>query len=172
MFKLGKLTDYGTVVMTALAADPARVHSAHEIAEATHVSAPTVSKLLKQLAKAGLVEALRGVRGGYRLARAAEQITVADIVGAIEGPIALTECSVHVGLCSIESSCATSANWRLINTAIQQALGAVTLAQMSAPVSAPLIGPPNGPARRTDSTFPLTFHPGARGSAAGERPDN
>src|SRR5262249_49116865 len=128
-----KLTDYGTVVMTALAADPERVHSAHELAESTRVAPPTVSKLLKLLAKGGLVEALRGAHGGYRLARTAEQITITDIVAAIEGPIALTQCAEHSGLCSIESSCAASANWRLINTAIQQALSAVTLAQMSRP---------------------------------------
>lgn len=154
MFKLGKLTDYGTVVMTALAADPAQIHSAHDIAQSTGVSAPTVSKLLKMLAKGGLVEALRGARGGYRLARPAERITVAEIVGAIEGPIALTECAEHSGSCSMESSCATSANWRLINKAIQQALSAVTLAHMTRPV------------RRGSHESPLTFFPAHRADDA------
>ena len=154
MFKLGKLTDYGAVVMTALAADPAQVHSAHDLADGTGLSAPTVSKLLKMLAKSGLVEALRGARGGYRLARAAEFITVAEIIGAIEGPIALTECVEHRGACSMESNCATSANWHLINTAIQQALSAVTLAQMTRP------------ARRAAHEIPLTFHPARRADDA------
>ena len=154
MFKLGKLTDYGTVVMTALAADPMRVLSAHDIAEATRISAPTVSKLLKMLAKSGLVEASRGAHGGYRLAQSPDRITVADIVGALEGPIALTECSEHSGLCSMESNCTTSANWRLINAAIQQALSAVTLAQMTRP------------ARRVPHEIPLTFHPAQRADEA------
>jgi len=134
MFKLGKLTDYGTVVMTALAARPDALRNAHELAAETHVAAPTVSKLLKQLAKYGLVESIRGAHGGYRLARRPEQITVADVVSALEGPIALTQCAVHDGGCSIESHCGVRGNWRLINTAIRQALESVTLAQMAEPL--------------------------------------
>ena len=90
---------------------------------------------------------MRGAHGGYRLARSAEQITVAEIASALEGPIALTQCAEHSGLCSMEPSCATSANWRLINAAIHQALSAVTLAQMTKP------------ARRSAQESPLTFHP-------------
>lgn len=134
MFKLGKLTDYGTVVMTALAARPEALRNAHDLAAETHVAAPTVSKLLKQLQKNGLVESIRGAHGGYRLARSPEQITVADVVSALEGPIALTQCSVHDGGCSIESHCGVRGNWRLINTAIRQALESVTLAQMAEPM--------------------------------------
>jgi FeS assembly SUF system regulator len=134
MFKLGKLTDYGTVVMTALAVRPEALRNAHELAEETHVAAPTVSKLLKQLAKAGLVESIRGAHGGYRLARPPERITVADVVCALEGPIALTQCAVHEGGCSIESHCGVRGNWRLINTAIRQALESVSLAQMAEPM--------------------------------------
>lgn len=134
MFKLGKLTDYGTVVMTALAVQPEALRNAHELAEETHVAAPTVAKLLKQLAKGGLVESIRGAHGGYRLARPPAQITVADVVSALEGPIALTQCAVHEGGCSIESHCGVRGNWRLINTAIRQALESVSLAQMAEPV--------------------------------------
>ncbi|WP_029923360.1 SUF system Fe-S cluster assembly regulator [Nevskia soli] len=134
MFKLGKLTDYGTVVMTALAARPDALRNAHDLAAETHVAAPTVSKLLKQLQKSGLVESIRGAHGGYRLARSPERITVADVVSALEGPIALTQCSVHDGGCSIESHCGVRGNWRLINTAIRQALESVTLAQMAEPM--------------------------------------
>jgi FeS assembly SUF system regulator len=136
MFKLGKLTDYGTVVMTALAARPAALRNAHELATETHVAAPTVSKLLKQLAKSGLVESIRGAHGGYRLARSPDLITVAEVVSALEGPIALTQCSVHDGGCSIESHCGVRGNWRLINSAIRQALESVTLAQMAEPARA------------------------------------
>lgn len=135
MFKLGKLTDYGTVLMTALAAEPRALCSVQELSGRTHISAPTVAKLLKLLGKAGLVESLRGARGGYRLARAPEQMSVADIVRALEGPIALTGCSIHGGGCLIESHCGARANWRLISEAIREALEAVTLAQMARPVS-------------------------------------
>lgn len=133
MLKLSKLTDYGTLLMTLLAADPGTACNAQTLAEKSHLAAPTVAKLMKLLAKAGLVESTRGARGGYRLSRAPATITVADVVRALEGPIAITGCSVHGGGCGIEASCAARANWRLINTAIRQSLEAVTLAQMAAP---------------------------------------
>lgn len=134
MLKLGKLTDYATVLMTALAAAPDARRSAQDLAMTTHVSAPTVAKLLRQLAAAGLVAAERGQHGGYRLARPPGAITIADVVIAVEGPLAVTECAEHDGGCSMESHCGVRANWRLINTAIQEALSAVTLEQMAAPL--------------------------------------
>ncbi|HEX4896054.1 MAG TPA: SUF system Fe-S cluster assembly regulator [Solimonas sp.] len=147
MLKLSKLADYATVLMTAIARHPDRVHTGQELAERTHVPAPTVAKLLKALARGGLLESLRGAHGGYRLARSAERISVADIVGALEGPISVTDCATHTGSCSIEQDCATRANWRLINRALRQALEAVTLAQMAAP------------APRRGAEFPLNFQP-------------
>jgi FeS assembly SUF system regulator len=147
MFKLGKLTDYGTVVMTALAVRPEMLRNAHELAAETHVAAPTVAKLLKQLAKGGLVESIRGAHGGYRLARPPARITVADVVSALEGPIALTQCAVHEGGCSIESHCGVRGNWRLINAAISQALASVTLAQMAEPMRRP----------RAETDTPISF---------------
>ena len=134
MLKLGKLTDYATLLMTAMAKAPAQVYTAQDLAARTHVAAPTAAKLLKLLAKAGLVESLRGVHGGYRLSRQPQQITVAEIVNAVEGPIAVTECSEHHSDCSMESNCTTRTNWRLINSTIRQALEAVTLSQMAAPM--------------------------------------
>lgn len=134
MLKLSKLADYATVLMTAIAADSGRVQNGLELAERTHVPSPTVAKLLKMLARGGLLESLRGAHGGYRLARSADKISVADVIGALEGPIAVTECSQHGSGCGIESTCAARANWRLINTAIRQALEAVTLASMAAPL--------------------------------------
>jgi FeS assembly SUF system regulator len=134
MLKLSKLADYATVLMTAIAAEPARFHNGHELAARTHVPAPTVAKLLKTLARGGLLESLRGAHGGYRLAKPPEKLSIAEIIRALEGPIAVTECSTHGGGCGIESHCATRANWRLINTVIRQALEAVTLAQMVAPL--------------------------------------
>lgn len=142
MLKLGKLADYATVVMTALAAAPDALRNAHDLADQTHVPAPTVSKLLKLLAKAGLVESLRGVSGGYRLSRKAEAITVADVIGAVEGPIAITQCSTHGAGCGIESTCGTRSNWRLIDGAIRNALESVTLAQMAAPMTRRMVEAP------------------------------
>lgn len=134
MLKLSKMSDYATVLMTALAAEPGRLRSAQDLAERTHVSPPTVSKLLKILTRGGLVESLRGPRGGYRLSRAPELISVADIIAALEGPIGLTQCSVHQGCCSLEPHCRVRTNWRLINNAIRRSLESVSLAQMAAPL--------------------------------------
>src|SRR6185503_5947964 len=134
MLKLGKLADYGTMIMTVLAADPERMYSAQDLALRTHVAAPTVSKLLKILTKGALVESLRGAHGGYKLARPAASIAVADVIAAIDGPIALTQCSHHKGGCAIESFCGVRTNWRLINQTVRHALEAVSLAQMAAPL--------------------------------------
>ena len=133
MLRVSKLTDYATEVMTVLAAAPARVHSAQELAERVRLELPTVSKLLKQLASAGLIESFRGVNGGYRLAREPEQISIADIVIAMEGPIGMTECSAQSGLCDHESHCGVRVNWQRINDAIAGALAGVSLADMLKP---------------------------------------
>lgn len=142
MLKLGKLADYATVLMTALAARPQDLRNAHELAEHTHVPAPTVSKLLKLLSKAGLVESLRGASGGYRLARTPDAVTVADIIRAVEGPIAITQCSTHGEGCGIESTCGNRSNWRLIDGAIRHALESVSLAQMATPMARRMIESP------------------------------
>ena len=130
MLRVTKLTDYATVVLTALAARPDAVLSAPELAERAGLELPTVAKLLKPLAQAGLVEGFRGTNGGYRLARAAGQISLVEIVEAMEGPLGMTECSVHAGACGIEHSCGVRANWRRINDVVADALRSVTLAQM------------------------------------------
>ena len=133
MLRVSKLTDYATEVMTVLAAAPARVHSAQELADRVRLEVPTVSKLLKQLAGAELIESFRGVNGGYRLARAPERISIADVVIAMEGPIGMTECSAQAGLCDHESHCGVRVNWQRINQAIAGALENVTLADMLKP---------------------------------------
>ena len=132
MLRVSKLTDYATVIMTVLA-DGADVLSAQDVAARAHLELPTVSKLLKQLAHAGLAESFRGVNGGYRLAREPAQITIAQIVTAMEGPIGMTECSAHIGLCDHESHCGVRVNWQRINQAIAHALASVTLADMLKP---------------------------------------
>jgi FeS assembly SUF system regulator len=135
MLRVSKLTDYATVVMTALAEAPAEVMSAQALAERAHLEVPTVSKLLKQLAHAGLIDSFRGVNGGYRLARAPEAISVAEIVIAMEGPIGMTECGAQPGLCDHERHCGVRGNWQRINQAIVDALRHITLADMVKPAN-------------------------------------
>jgi FeS assembly SUF system regulator len=133
MLRVTKLTDYATVVLTVLAARPGDVLSAAELAEHAGLEVPTVAKLLKPLAQAGLVSGFRGTHGGYRLARPAADISLVEIVEAMEGPLGMTECSLHDGACGIEQSCGVRANWRRINDVVADALRSVTLAQMLAP---------------------------------------
>ena len=132
MLRVSKLTDYATVLMAALAELPEELASASDLAERAQIELPTVSKLLKQLAGAGLIESRRGVNGGYRLARPARDISVLDIVTAIEGPIGMTECCTESGLCDHESHCGVRVNWLRISEAIRTALQGVTLADMLA----------------------------------------
>lgn len=134
MLRISRLTDYATVVMTCLATNPGEVLSTAHIADCTHLELPTVSKLLKQLARADLVTSFRGVNGGYRLARQAQDISLAEIVEALEGPLGMTECSVAVGQCDREAHCSVRGNWRHINRTVSGALQAVSLADMLQPL--------------------------------------
>ncbi|MBA2352564.1 MAG: SUF system Fe-S cluster assembly regulator [Burkholderiales bacterium] len=133
MLRMSKMADYGTVVMTAMARSPDRVHSAGDLAAQVHLPAPTVSKILKMLARHELLESVRGAKGGYTLARPPAAITVAEIIDAMEGPIAITECSSAASACEQEGSCSVRANWRTINRAIRSALNDVSLAEMVHP---------------------------------------
>lgn len=132
MIRISRLTDYGIVLLSHMAAHPERVHTAAELATETHLPLPTVSKLLRLLARDGLLQSQRGVNGGYGLARAPEQITVSSAVAALEGPIALTTCASAVPSdCSHEPICPVRGHLHLINLAIRQALDAVTLADLA-----------------------------------------
>jgi FeS assembly SUF system regulator len=133
MLRLSKLTDYGTVIMTYMARAPDTVHTAREITDQIHVALPTVSKVLKMLAQKGLLQSYRGASGGYRLARAPQKISVAEIIKALEGPIGLTECSTSPGLCHQELLCPIRPNWQRINRAILATLEQITLAEMVQP---------------------------------------
>jgi FeS assembly SUF system regulator len=135
MLRVTKLADYASIVLAALALAPERIHSATELAEQAGLELPTVSKLLKPLAHAGLVESFRGSNGGYRLARPAANISLIEIVEAIEGPVGMTECSGEHSTCELESHCGVRGNWRHINDVVADALRGVSLAQM-------LIAPP------------------------------
>lgn len=128
MLRISRLADYASVVMARLARHPGDVLSAMQVAEDTRLELPTVSKLLKQLAHAGLVESFRGASGGYRLARAPREITLADIVEALDGPIGMTDCCAAG--CDRESHCDVSHGWRSVGGAVNAALRAVNLADM------------------------------------------
>ena len=130
MLRVTRLTDYATLLLTVLAEAPERVHSAAELAERARLELPTVSKVLKPLAHAGLVASFRGSNGGYRLARPAEAISLIEIVEAIEGRLGMTECSGDHGTCELESHCGIRGNWRHINDVVADALRSVSLAQM------------------------------------------
>ena len=134
MLRVSRLADYASVVMTCLARQPREVLSAVQIAEATRLELPTVSKLLKQLAHANLVESFRGAAGGYRLSRAPGEITLADIVEALDGPIGMTGCCAAG--CDREAHCDVSQGWRSVGGAVDAALRAVSLADMLRPVPA------------------------------------
>jgi FeS assembly SUF system regulator len=108
------------------------VLSVGQLAQESRVPQPTVAKLLKQLAQAGIVVSQRGPAGGYALARAAEAITVADVIAALEGPISLTACVDGAeGHCEVERLCPMRGNWDRVNRAIRAALESVTLADMT-----------------------------------------
>ncbi len=145
MFKLNRLTDYGVVVLTQMSGNPDDLRTAPQIAHATGVPLPTVAKLLNALAHERLITSHRGAAGGYTLNRPAEAISVAEIVQALEGPIALTACvDGATGGCDVESLCPMRGNWDKVNKAIHAALSQVTLADMA--TGYPSFGMPPGPA--------------------------
>jgi FeS assembly SUF system regulator len=130
MLRMSKLTDYGTLVLAQLASAEEELSSAPHVAEATHIGVATVSKLLKSLTRAGLVVSTRGAQGGYALARPAELISAADIIDALEGPVAITQCSSAEGACTLEEFCRVGHAWQRINLSIRMALQSVSLADL------------------------------------------
>ncbi|MCP4700097.1 MAG: SUF system Fe-S cluster assembly regulator [Gammaproteobacteria bacterium] len=129
MLRVSKLGDYGTAVMAYLAMEPERARTAAEVADEVRLAVPTVRKLLKILTKADLLCSRQGVKGGYRLARAPREISVAQVIQAIDGKIALTECSDGSKNCVRAASCGFRAHWQKINQAVYAALAGVSLAQ-------------------------------------------
>ena len=136
MIRLGKLTDYGVLLMCQIARTPqAKWHTARELAEECRLPVPTVGKLLRMLLRSGLLTSHRGIKGGYVLARSPELIPLAEIISALEGPIALTQCSSDAAdLCDIESSCPVRDNQRIISRAIRGALERVMLSDLTRPL--------------------------------------
>lgn len=132
MVRLSKLTDYAVVLLTQMVRRDGKVATTAILAEVTGLPHPTVSKVLKRLTKTGLLLAQRGATGGYYLSRSPETISVADIVTAMDGPIALTDCAQgsHQS-CQMEKNCPINGHWNRVNYAIQAALQSVCLAEMA-----------------------------------------
>ena len=135
MFRISKLTDYGTLLLVYLTEQDGRLCSASEVAANTHVAAPTVQKLLKLLARAALVESVRGADGGYRLARSPRAISAAEILDALEGPVAITECSTAESHCELEPMCHVGGAWQKINSALRVALEDISLLDLGRPAA-------------------------------------
>src|SRR5215470_16573130 len=136
MIRLGKLTDYGLVLMTYMANNQDRsVCTARDLAVESRLPRPTVSKLLKELLQGGLLVSQLGIKGGYSLAKAPREISVAEIIAVLEGPVALTECSTDVsGLCDLEPCCPIKNNQRIISQAVSGALENVMLSDLAQPL--------------------------------------
>lgn len=138
MIRISKMTDYATVILAALARAPETSLSASAVAERTRIAAPTVSKVLKLLQRGGLVRSTRGLHGGYALAREATTISASDILDALEGPVAMTDCSVGQGHCDIETTCGVGRAWQRVNLALRRSLHDVSLAQLAGLDAAPV----------------------------------
>ncbi len=131
MIRLSKLSDYAVVVLSQLAREPGAQMSAYELAQITSVPEPTVAKVLKLLSRQNIVVSARGVNGGYALHRKPEEITVKELITALEGPIALTECVTHsADSCVIETLCPMRGGWQKVNDAVHNALSSVMLSDL------------------------------------------
>lgn len=134
MIKIGKLTDYAVVLLTEMSRSETGVlRSAHSLSETTGLPEPTVAKLLKSLAEKDIVLAVRGTAGGYKLARAAKEISCADIIIALEGPIKIVSCvEGEQSHCQIGNVCKIKGHWDGVNAAIVDVLKHVKLSDMQA----------------------------------------
>jgi FeS assembly SUF system regulator len=134
MIRITRQTDYGILLLSQMANHPmAEVHTAKHAAQQSKIPLPMTSKILKALAKGGLLVSQRGVKGGYRLATTAEHISIGDVIQALEGPFGITECSFNPGACEQEGSCPVQSNWQRISLAMLDALDKIPLSDMVAP---------------------------------------
>src|SRR5262249_16087000 len=136
MVRLSKLTDYGMVLMTCFARGrPQALRTARDLAEESHLPLPTVSNLMKKLLQSGLLLSQRGIQGGYRMAKEPQEISLAEIIAALEGPISLTECSTEIsGLCDLEACCVIKKNQQVISRAIREVLEKLMLSDLTQPL--------------------------------------
>ena len=137
LLRLSKITDYGIVLLADLARLPEGAsRNARELALRAELPAPVVSKVLKALTREGLLESQRGAKGGYALARPAARISVAAVIDALEGPVAITECALGPAVCSHEGSCSVRDPVHVINGVVREALSTVSLADLIDPAFA------------------------------------
>lgn len=133
MFRLNKLADYALVVMEYITSQPeGHLHTARSVAEATHLPAPTVVKIMKKLLDHGLLISHRGVKGGYMAARSPSLISLAEVIEAIDGPMGLTECATAPGRCELEGRCRIENNFRVIGRLLRQMLRNISLSELTA----------------------------------------
>lgn len=135
MLKIGKMTDYAILLLAAMAKAPDAVISAASLADQVRLSAPTVSKILKILGDANLVTSLRGADGGYLLNKSAADISVSDVIAAMEGDLAITECCDSINHCTIGTLCAMQDNWIKINGLIKELLSKLSIIDMTGPIT-------------------------------------
>jgi len=161
LFRLSKITDYGIVLLAHLAAQEQNAagrsaegstHNARELAAEVGLPVPVVSKILKSLARADVLESQRGAKGGYSLARDPAELSVAEMIAALDGPLALTECTIGPAACVHEHSCAVRSPWQVINQVVQYALAGVTLADLVNPGFPAQITPLSGLASLSEAS--------------------
>jgi len=135
MIRLSKLTDYGILLMTQIARHSEQpLHTARDLAAETKLPLPTVSKILKELSAGGLLVSHRGMKGGYSLARGAQEISIGQILNVLEGPIGVTECGSAPGICDLEPHCPMTSNWRVISLVVRQAMENLTVLDLIYPL--------------------------------------
>lgn len=134
MLRLTKLADYGVILMCEMSHADSRL-SAQDLASSTSIPLPTVSKILNMLSKGGLLVSHRGLKGGFALTRSSNDISVAEIIEAIDGPIALTLCAENSNSCScgFDDVCSLRPRWQVINDAVKGALSDVSLSSIAEP---------------------------------------
>ncbi len=152
MFRITRETDYGIVLLSHLAGEPpGTVHAARDLASCGQLPGPMVSKILKALARAGLLVSHRGSKGGYSLARGPEEISVADVIKALEGPLGMTECASIPGSCDQESVCPIRSRWQEISQTVVDFLARIRLTDLatSTPLPPMLLALGSRPAQGT-----------------------
>lgn len=139
MFRLSRLTDYAIALLTHMVSNDKSVWAASDLAARARLPQPTVSKILKHLAKSGVIKASRGAAGGYQLSRSPFEISVVQIVEAMDGPISITDCSGtdRESECLIRDFCAMGSSWNKINHAVRSSLASVSLADMAGQTADP-----------------------------------
>lgn len=139
MLRINRETDYGIVILSAMARSPGERFNPSRLAAAHGLPQPMASKVMKQLVRAGLLCSYRGAKGGYGLVRDPGEITVAEIIEALEGPIAFTECVEDgTGSCNHVDGCTAGAIWSRVSSVVQRALDGVSLAEMARPAEFPV----------------------------------